>query len=281
MILIADSGSTKTDWALVDSGNAIGRFKTKGLNPFHLKDKDIIQIIDNELLPQIGESKIEKIYFYGAGCNESQSPRMTAILQKILSCNDVVAGSDLIGAAIAVNGKEDGIVCILGTGANSGLFIGGKIVKNIPPLGYILGDEGSGAVLGKLFMNYTFKNQEAEEIRNLYLEETKQTYNDIIYNVYSVPAANRYLASAALFIGKHINDYASLRKLVRRNFADFFARNIDGYGRKDLPLGFVGSIAWNFQDELKATAESSGYHVGKIIKSPIDGLIDYFGSQTE
>lgn len=281
MILIADSGSTKTDWALVDSGNTIGRFKTKGINPFHLKDKDIIQIIDNELLPQISESKVEKTYFYGAGCNESQSPRMTAILQKILSCNDVVAGSDLIGAAIAVNGKEDGIVCILGTGANSGLFIGGKIVKNIPPLGYILGDEGSGAVLGKLFMNYIFKNQEAEEIRNLYLEETNQTYNDIIYNVYSVPAANRYLATAALFIGKHFNDYASLRKLVRRNFADFFARNIDRYGRKDLPLGFVGSIAWNFQDELKATAESSGYHVGKIIKSPIDGLIDYFGSQTE
>lgn len=276
MILIADSGSTKTDWALVDNdGQRKGQYATKGINPFHFSDDDIQGIISNELVPQITNCKVDKIYFYGAGCNESQQQRMKDLLGNALSCNDVNVDSDLMGAAIALCGDSEGIACILGTGSNSCLYDGHRIVENIPPLGYILGDEGSGAVLGRHFMTLIFKDKRAESIKDLYLEETHQAYNDIIYNVYSAPAANRYLASASKFIGKHINDFLELRTLVRQNFNDFFERNIDRYGRMDLPVSFVGSIAWYFRDDLSFVAEQHKYTIGEILQRPLDGMIEH------
>lgn len=274
MILIADSGSTKTDWAIIaDNGKDINVVKTQGLNPFHLSPEKIKEILKEELPNSL--NNISKIYFYGTGCTPEQIPLMHDILAETLNCKDVLVGSDLLGAAHALCGHKEGIACILGTGANSCLYNGNEIIANTPPLGYILGDEGSGAVLGRLFFNGIFKSSLSKEIRDLYLSETKQTYADVIRKVYREPLANKYLASTAKFIGKYKSEYVELSSLVKANFNEFIHKNIDAYNRKDLPLGFVGSIAWYFQKELKVAVEESGYHLGKILRSPLDGMISY------
>lgn len=170
----------------------------------------------------------------------------------------------------ALCGDREGIACILGTGANSCLYDGHEIVANIPPLGYILGDEGSGAVLGKMFLNAIFKGFLSEEIKQLYLQESSQSYADIIRKVYREPLANRYLATTAKFIAAHEADYPELRTLVKDNFRGFIHRNIDKYNRKDLPLNFVGSIAYFFQSELREVSEECGYSLGHVVRSPLD-----------
>lgn len=275
MKLIADSGSTKTDWAIVaDKNKDVKIVKTQGLNPFHLSGNEITEILRQELLPSIKE-EVTHIYFYGTGCTPEQIPVMETTLSSVLNCNNVLVGSDLLGAAHAICGHEKGIACILGTGANSCLYDGEKIVANTPPLGYILGDEGSGAVLGKLFLNGIFKGGLSKEIRELYLHESNQTYADVIRKVYREPLANRYLASTAKFIGKYKDKYPELSNLVKANFKDFIKKNIEAYNRKNLPLGFVGSIAWYFRNELKAATEESDYRLGKIMRSPIEGMITY------
>lgn len=270
MELIADSGSTKTDWLVVDgSGKEVKRVRTQGLNPFHLSPDNISNILRNELLGQLEGLAINKVRFFGTGCTPEQIPPMRSLLLKELNCYDVLVGSDLLGAAYALCGSEEGIACILGTGANSCLYNGKEIVANTPPLGYILGDEGSGAVLGKLFLNGIFKGSLNNELRDLFLKETNQTYADIINKVYREPLANRYLAGIAKFIGKHKEDCPELKTLVIQNFCDFITKNVDAYGRHDLPLGFVGSIAWYFQDELKAATAKCGYRLGKVLQSPL------------
>lgn len=276
MILIADSGSTKTDWALkTDSFEPVKMIRTQGLNPFHLSAEEIRLILRRELLGAISNGphrreSISEVRFYGTGCTTEQIPLMHDLLADALQCDNVVVGSDLLGAAYALYGNNEGIACILGTGANSGLYDGEKIVSNTPPLGYILGDEGSGAVLGKLFMNGIFKGWLSSEIRNLYLKETSQTYADVIRKVYREPLANRYLASVAKFVGAHIDEYDELRMLVKSNFMDFIHYNVDAYGRTDMPLGFVGSVAWYFRDELDEAVRECGYHLGRIVKSPLE-----------
>lgn len=274
MILIADSGSTKTDWAIIaDDSKDVRIVKTQGLNPFHLSADEIESILNEELLVPL--NNIDKVYFYGTGCTPEQVPVMYEILSSVLECDDVFVGSDLLGAAHAICGKQEGIACILGTGANSCLYDGNKIIANTPPLGYILGDEGSGAVLGKLFFNGIFKGKLSKDIRELYLSETNQTYSDVIRKVYKESVANKYLAGTAKFIGKYKAEYPELSELVKDNFKDFIAKNIDAYNRHDLPLGFVGSIAWYFQKELKAAVGESGYRLGKVLQSPLKGMIEY------
>lgn len=276
MKLIADSGSTKTDWALIDNnGGETQRIQTDGLNPFHLSDEDIHRILTVQLLGKLPKESITKVDFYGTGCTLEQSPRMAILIGDTLKAEEVNVYSDLVGAARAVCGRRKGIACILGTGSNSCLYDGRIIVSNIPPLGYILGDEGSGAAIGKMFLSGIFKGKLDSDIRDLYLRETRQTYDDVIRKVYSEPLANRYLASTALFIHKHKESYLQLKQLVEDNFKLFIERNVDSYNRKDLPLGFVGSIAWFFKDELSHVIKSKGYRLGQIIKSPIDGLIAF------
>ena len=272
MILIADSGSTKTDWAVIDDkGNETKRIRTDGMNPFHLSTDELKGIIERELKPNLPSEKLYAVSFFGTGCTPDQIPAMELLLKESLPCNNVLVGSDLLGAARALCHNHAGIACILGTGANSCLYDGERIIANTPPLGYILGDEGSGAVLGKLFFNALFKGFLSDGIRKLYLKETHQTYADIIRHVYREPLANRYLATVAKFIAVHKAAYPELNTLVMDNFHDFIHRNIDRYGRKDLPLNFVGSIAWHFRQELKTVVEECGYSLGRIIQSPLDG----------
>lgn len=296
MKLIADSGSTKTDWTLLhDTGRRadevfVKTFKTQGITPVHQSPAEIRQILVQELMPQLStfsraelvHSKILEtpllsninVFFYGSGCTPANVPMMKQMLGEVFSPQKVEVYSDLMAAARALCGHEEGIACILGTGANSCLYDGENIVQNTPPLGYILGDEGSGAVLGKLFVNALFKDAQFADIRDAYLAETKLTMPLIINKVYREPLANRFLASTSAFIHQHL-EFRLLRQMVVDNFRSFFQRNLVQYQRRDLPVHAVGSIAFNYQEELKEAAEKEGFTIGHLLATPMEGLIEY------
>ena len=274
MKLIADSGSTKTDWCVVDGGEVVFRTAGHGINPFQQNDAEVENIVDNEFRSSFdGVERIAEIEFYGAGCRDGMVPRMERLLRKLfVDAVRVEVCSDVLGAARALFGDREGIACILGTGANSCLYDGRRITANVPPLGYILGDEGSGAVLGRQFINALFKGGLPAAMRDEFLSETGLTLADIINKVYREPLANRFLASTSVFIRNHLENKA-LRCLVVDNFKSFFKRNVNLYGCRDLPVGAVGSIAFYYKSELLEAAEAEGYKVGKVIKSPMEGLV--------
>lgn len=275
MILIADSGSTKTDWCVAKDGFTVKRFTTQGINPYHQDERRINGIVLDELLPQTGEYKLKKIVFYGSGCREETIPAMKTILHSAFNNNiEVEIYSDLLGAARAICGHEEGIACILGTGSNSCLYDGNKIVGNIPPLGYILGDEGSGASLGKIFINEIFKNSQMNDLKKEFLQVLKMTEGDIIDRVYRQPMANRFLASLAPFIHSHIERH-EVNEIVTENFRQFLLKNVKRYHRDDLQVSFIGSIAWHFKSQLLQSALEENVYVGSVEKSPMDGLLRY------
>ncbi|MCI7088405.1 MAG: ATPase [Prevotella sp.] len=275
MILIADSGSTKTDWCVAKDGFTVKRFTTQGINPYHQDERRINGIVLDELLPQTGEYKLKKIVFYGSGCRDETIPTMKNILYSAFNNNvEVEIYSDLLGAARAICGHEEGIACILGTGSNSCLYDGKKIVGNIPPLGYILGDEGSGATLGKMFINEIFKNSRMSDLKKEFLQVLQMTEGDIIDRVYRQPMANRFLASLAPFIHSHIERH-EVNEIVTENFRQFLLKNVKRYHRDDLQVSFIGSIAWHFKSQLLQSALEENVYVGSVEKSPMDGLLRY------
>lgn len=296
MILIADSGSTKTDWTLLHAtepqlpGDVIATFHTQGITPIHQTAGDIRQILERELLPQLSSFPRAKLiesgvlenpllqnlhlYFYGSGCTPAQVPMMSQLMVEELSPKTVEIHSDLMAAARALCQREAGMACILGTGANSCLYDGEQIVQNTPALGYILGDEGSGAVLGRLFLNAIFKNPALADVRDEFLKKNKTQLSDIIQKVYREPMANRYLASFSPFIMEHIGN-PLVSQLVVGNFRDFFRKNIVPYGRPDLPVHFVGSMAHHYREQLVEAARAEGFTIGNILQSPMEGLLTY------
>ncbi len=281
MYLIADSGSTKTDWCLCMDNSSEIIIQTQGINPYHQTEEAIELVLAEELLPHLHsnvKSNSEdnpRVIFYGAGCaNEAACNRVGAAIRKVLSVNDIGIYSDLLGAARALCGHEEGIACVLGTGSNSCLYDGKEIIANVPPLGYILGDEGSSAVLGRRLVGDCLKNQLPESVRNEFLSEYGLTQELILERVYRQPLANRFLASLTPFLSKH-RDVPEVHSLLVESFVDFFVRNVKQYRRPWLPIHFVGSIANVFKAELKEAAESLGMELGCILKSPMEGLVKY------
>lgn len=272
--LIADSGSTKTDWCvLAEENKVVTRISTQGINPFHMSEDVILKILDEELFPAIPSfiEDIDFVEFYGAGCTPAKIPVMQSLLAEVLGISEdsIVVGSDMLGAAKALCGDKEGIACILGTGANSCLYDGKKIVSNVSPMGYILGDEGSGAVLGKTFVNELYKGCHAEFIP-VFEKETCLTQADIIQKVYREPLPNRFLASLSRFIGAHINEEEWIDSMVVECFRDFFRKNVSHYDHKDLSVSFVGSVAYYYKSQLQKAAQLEGYTIGKIMKAPLD-----------
>ena len=285
MHLIADSGSTKTDWCLCNKGSVILNIQTQGINPYHQTEEAIEEVLREELLPQLTrESRLTahsstSIVFYGSGCaNATACNRIKEALFKVLATENVTVHSDLLGAARALCGHEEGIACVLGTGSNSCLYNGKEIIANTPPLGYILGDEGSSAVLGRRLVGDCLKNQLPEALRDEFLAEYQLTQEIILEKVYRQPLANRFLASLTPFLSKH-KEVPEVHKLLVESFVDFFVRNVKQYRRPWLPIHFVGSIANAFSAELKVAAESLGMELGTIMQSPIEGLVKYHGSE--
>ena len=275
MILIADSGSTKTDWVLTrDNGCIEGRFKTEGINPFHQSEDDILTILQTLPLPFTIEGEELRLCFYGSGVRPELEPKMARLLQTVLPKATVEAHNDLLGAARAVCGQSPGIACILGTGANSCLYDGDDIVQNTPPLGYILGDEGSGAVLGRLFVGAVLKQQFHKSLCTSFLKYHNLTQADIIDRVYRQPLPNRFLASLVPYISRVQGD-REVRPFLLREFRRFFKRNVLAYRRPDLPVNFVGGVAAAFEDLVREATEKEKLTFGFIEKSPIDKIYQY------
>lgn len=268
--LIADGGSTKTDWLLMRDECEPLRITTQGINPFMLSENEITLILTNELLTAEGFVQPTEVEYYGAGCRGEGSTLLETVLRKSFpAATHICVGSDLIGAARALFGyNADGIACILGTGSNSGLYLGGQIVENVSPLGYILGDEGSGAVLGRRLVGDVLKRQLPTELCQAFNEAYHLSGDDIIQHVYKQPFGNRFLAQFTRFLAAH-RSHSAIHALLIEEFERFFRRNVATYQRPDLPVSFVGSIAYYFSNELKEATQKCGFTVGKIMKAPL------------
>ena len=277
MILIADCGSTKIDWCLIENGKVAKQVFTSGINALLMSEEQIRQTIADELVPEIKEYEIDSVYYYGAGClfDDICANVRRAIAANIPSAKTIEVDTDLLAAARALCGKTPGIACIMGTGATSCYYDGVKIVDNVSPLGYILGDEGSGAVLGKLLVGDVLKNQLPAALCEKFLKQYGLDRQKIIESVYKKPAANRFLASLSPFLIENIEEPA-VHRLVLNAFKAFFVRNIENYeGYKTMPVSFVGSVAYYYRDVLEEAASSLGIKVGTVIKSPMEGLVKY------
>ena len=276
MNLIADSGSTKTAWCLSYGNQIIKQFETAGINPFFQTEEEITTQLKEALLPQIVGNDVENVYFYGAGCADPvKNNALGSVLVSVIGAKTAFVASDMLGAARGLLGGERGIACILGTGANSGVYDGEALVKGVYAGGYILGDEGSGGVLGKLLISDWVKKQMPQDIYDALTEEYGLTYLGIVDRVYKQPFPNRWLAQFTKFMSaRRENEY--IHNLLVGAFKAFFERNIKQYEEwKELEVGFIGSIAFYFNAELREAAEMCGIKLGKVMQNPIDGLVEY------
>ena len=274
-ILIADSGSTKTDWCLAAGGKVEARVRTKGMNPFQVSEEDMVREVKAELVPYLGTTQLDQLHFYGAGCTPEKQPVVERALRACLTVSGTCeVASDMLGAARALCGDRPGIACILGTGSNSCAYDGHRIVKNVPALGFILGDEGSGAVMGKHLVADVLKGQLPQTVIDRFNKKYGLSAADIIDRVYRQPRPNTFLASFAPFLEENL-DEPSIYSLVKNSFVSFLQRNVrqyDGWNR--LPIGFNGSIACIFRKPLEEALDEEGMHLGKVIQTPMEGLMN-------
>lgn len=277
MILIADSGATKTDWCFGTTLSDRQTIQTEGINPFHMDKAYIKGIILHQLIPQLPSSALSActaIHFYGAGCLPERTGGIILTLQDLFLQATVQVDTDLLGAARALCQREPGIACILGTGSNSCLYDGTQIIGNISPLGYILGDEGSGAYLGKRFVGDCLKQQLPAFLTEGLMDRYGLTPADILDKVYRQPQANRFLASLTPYIYEQ-RKIPEVKTFLKDCFTNFFTRNVLLYRQTTLPVSFVGSVAWYFQEEIRESATELHLSIGRFVKSPIDELAAY------
>lgn len=275
MLLIADSGSTKTHWCLVDNGEIYKQIYTKGINPFYQSESEIRNEIESFLLPELKNEFVEHICFYGAGCSFANKKAMISnALGHFFNHIPIEVHSDLLAAARSLFGYSQGIACILGTGSNSCYYDGSQIVENVSPLGFILGDEGSGAVLSKTFVSDCLKNQIPADLRIAFMNEYHLTAEGILENIYKKPFPNRYLAAFTPFLSEHISE-SSVYDIVYAGFVSFFKRNVMQYDFQTMKTSFIGSVGFYFKDLLLKAAVECGVTVDAVEKSPMPGLIKY------
>ena len=277
MILVAACGSTKIDWCLLNNGKVEKQVFTLGMNAVMLTEEEIKQRLADELAPELDGYPISEVYFYGAGCisEEVCSNVARAIRANLATATVVEVHTDLLAAARALCGRRPGIACILGTGSNSCYYDGNSIVANVSPLGFILGDEGSGAVLGKIMLGDILKNQLPADLCEKFLSQYDLDRLTIIRRVYKEPQGNRFLASVTPFLLENI-DRPEIHALVLNAFKAFFVRNIAQYpDYRNHDVNFIGSIAFYYRAVLAEAAEQCGCRIGSIIKSPMEGLIKF------
>ena len=275
MILIADSGSTKTQWCLIDEGQIVKEIFTDGINPFYQTDMEIIALLDDQLIPGLDNTDIDRIFFYGAGCSFPEKKILVSRgLVRFFGNSMIEIQSDLLGAARSLFQHEKGIACILGTGSNSCYYDGKEITQNVSPLGFILGDEGSGAVLGKLFIADCLKNQLPLELKEKFLSRYELTPEIILDRVYKKPFPNRFLAQFTPFMLENIEE-PSIFNLVYDSFDAFLVRNVMQYPLDDIRVGCVGSIAHYFRDTLEIVASERRIEISEIAQKPMDGLVTF------
>lgn len=283
MILIADSGSTKVHWCLMAANGHTAEFITDGINPLFQTSDAMRNSICNQLLPQMASmlwaGTVSHVFFYGAGCTPEKSPFVEKAIESVFKKAKVFVASDMLGATRGLLGHEKGVACILGTGSNSCLYDGEQIIKNVPSLGFILGDEGSAATLGKRLVSDLLKNQLGDDLKERFLSQYAINQADVIEHVYRQPFPNRWLANLARFCAENIDD-PRIHDLVYDHFAQFVKRNISQYytteeQKQSMPVGFVGSIAFYYRPVLEQVMSDYGFRVGQILQDPIPGLAEY------
>lgn len=322
MKIIADSGSTKTDWTLLgEGGEVLATCHSQGLNPYHLSEEEILSVLRNEVkksfMPDGRSNERLEIFFYGSGVTEAMIPKMERLLVEAFSKEsqqvsgegfaDVQAhaASDMLGAARALLGHEAGIAVILGTGSNSCYYDGERMQQGVPPLGYILGDEGSGTAIGKAFLRLLLRHPKASTLKDEFFRWSGMDYAKLIDRIYRQPLANTYLASVSTFVGEKLKEleetltnaiqakeaqaqatkageanidetkiqYELLAEMVKQVYLDFCHQILSHYEKGT--VGFVGSIAYYFQKYISAALQESGFTMGRVLRSPMDGLICY------
>lgn len=282
MILIADAGSTKIEWALLDdNGTQLIRTKTRGHNAAISHPEALAKSLREEAPALYSEAqRVDEIFYYGAGCAGERRAVMADTLTGIFNSGCCHAESDMLGAARALCGHDEGIACILGTGSNSCHYDGVKITANVSPLGFILGDEGSGAVLGRRLIGMVMKGGFSKEIAERFKWRFPEaTVQEIVTRVYRSDRPNSYLASFVPFLSENINE-KEVEEFVTDEFERFFRFNIQNYNDSTaLPIHFTGSVAYHFAPQLRKAAESCGYRIGKIEKAPMESLIAFHGGK--
>lgn len=280
MTVIADAGSTKIEWALLGKDSRCRvRFCTRGYNAAQCHTDRLMEII-REDAPALLESAsgCSAVYFYGAGCIGDRCEDVAGALRQVFSAQTAYVDSDMLAAARALCGSEAGIACILGTGSNSCLYDGERITANTPPMGFILGDEGSGASLGKSLLGKIFKRQLPDEVIKLFAERYPEaTKAEVIARVYRGERPGAYLAAFAPFLKENIA-IPEIETIVIDEFIRFFRMNILNYeGALQLPVHFIGSVAHYFAPQLHKAASACGCTVGRIDRTPMDSLIRFHG----
>ncbi len=273
--LIADSGATKCEWRLVENGKK-KTIITQGISPYFLNAAQITALLSKELLPKLKKASVTDIHFYGTGLSNAYNAKIVKqVLKKCFPAAKIEVQTDLLGAARALCGKQKGIACILGTGSNSCFYNGKKIVKNSPGLGYVLGDEGSGAYLGKKVIQYYLYNTFDEELKGRFEKCFQISKVEILDHVYKKPLANRYLASYAIFLAENRGHYM-IENIIEDGLNDFFFTHLYKYRETWLlPIHFIGSIAFGFRDVLQDLCNTYELELGKVLKAPMQGLLDY------
>lgn len=279
MILIADSGSTKTSWCYLNKKQKVF-LQTPGINPFFRNTEDIFDELKKMLLPEL-PGKVEKLVFYGAGIiNEEKGRVVKNALSGLFPEAVINVYSDLMAAAHATLGNKKGIVCILGTGSNSCLYDGREIIEHIPPLGFMLGDEGSGAILGKKLIADYLKGIIPESLAEQFKSQFPMDYSAVMENIYKKENPNRFTAKFVPFLGENIkNSYCV--SLVENSFQEFVDRNIKRYKNyQNYPVNFVGSIAFVFKTQLKKVLENNNLELGIVEKEPLKALVEFHTKNT-
>jgi N-acetylglucosamine kinase-like BadF-type ATPase len=277
MILVADSGSTKTDWIAADPGGPQQLFHTPGFNPF-FHDYDFVteSLNANEGLKSI-RNNITSVFFFGSGCSSPERMEQIRLpLSHFFTGADVSVEHDMLGCALSVCDGNPGIACILGTGSNTCYFDGKTLAPVRHGLGYVLGDEGSGSYFGKKLLSaYVYKIL-PPELHDAFYSKHPLTKEDIISSVYKKPAPNVWMASFAPFLSEHL-DHPYIQTMIRKGFNDFFDTNVKSYRESENhPVHFTGSVAWSFKEILSEIAAENNIELGNVIRKPVNGLAEYF-----
>jgi glucosamine kinase len=273
--LIADSGATKAEWCLINNGKKKILF-TQGISPYFLNTDQIADLIAKELITNLKNVTVEHIFYYGTGCSNVENAKsikkaLTRVFPKALAN----VNTDLMGAARAVCGHEKGLACILGTGSNSCYYNGKSIVKNSPGIGYVLGDEASGAYLGKKVLQYYLYDTFDEDLRSRFDAKYVTNTSEILDNVYKKPLPNKYLASFTLFLAENRGHYM-IENIIEDGLNDFFFQHLCKYNEVwKYPVSFVGSVAFGFKDVIEQLCSSYEFELGTVLKNPMEGLITY------
>ncbi len=273
--LIADSGATKTEWCLL-GGSRKKTIITEGISPYFFNSAQIAEVIQSKVLPGLKNAIPETIHFYGTGCADAANNKLVEKgIQKAFPKAKISVESDLMAAARALCGHEKGVACILGTGSNSCVFNGKKIIKNNPAPGFILGDEGGGSYLGKKVVQYFIYSTFDEDLMHKFKLKFKTDYREILQHVYKEAWPNRYLASFTSFLSENRGHFM-IENILEDGLSDFFFTHLYKYNETwTLPIHFCGSISWHFRDVIKELCASFELQLGKIIKDPMGELIKY------